>query len=217
MQDATNNLLTLVEIKQSIAAVFLVFLGAVVTRLVQPKSKVVWSPTHGFVFSVPAVNEASEVSSADAATEEPEQMSLPSVPSRTVNYYTNTIFVQNVGRGPAEQVELIFNFRPAHLQVWPLIPFVMNPVQDGRWSLEIENLAPKEFFSIELLGLIEPPDLLYVRSKTGTGKKIEMIPQVNLKLRTKLLIWGIFFAGVYFVCLSLVRVAVWLWAVIALA
>jgi hypothetical protein len=118
-----------------------------------------------------------------------------------------SVFVQNSGRMAAQGVEIVFNWRPQHFNVWPQREYVeiLNP--DGRFIVKLSGLGPKEFLGIDVLTInAELPDLIQVRSGHGAGTRIQMHPQ-QIHPRWKLLLAA---------CLMFVGFVALLWALIAL-
>jgi hypothetical protein len=70
-------------------------------------------------------------------------------PAQTVN--TASVSVVNAGRQVATKVEVVFNWKPQHLNIWPLRHYTENMAPDGRFSLNFDSLAPKEIIGFELL------------------------------------------------------------------
>jgi len=90
---------------------------------------------------------------------------------------TQTLFFTNAGRQTANNVEIIFNFRPYHLELSPPLPFVIRDNPDERLIIEVERLNPKESFNLYLLHLNnDMPHLVNVRFDGAQGKHIRVAP-----------------------------------------
>lgn len=100
-------------------------LAAFIVWLVRPKTRLIWSVPHVFTFDIP--------------TEKP------------FNVETGSIFIQNIGRRYATQVEVTFNWRPQNFSVWPPRRYEAVLNQDERFVVKVDNLAPRESMQIELL------------------------------------------------------------------
>src|SRR5207248_9156908 len=59
---------------------------------------------------------------------------------------TSSLLFANTGRVVATGIEIIFNFEPDNHQVWPVRPYDIHRSPDGRFTLRLFNLAPKEQF-----------------------------------------------------------------------
>lgn len=122
----------------------------ILSRYLEPKSKVVyWSP-HNFLF------ELKELS---------------------VLLQTNSLTIQNLGRKAAESVEIIHKVRPDFFQLSPSLPFVEETTATGEHIIRIGNLGSKEFVTVQLLSYKIPPVILNVRSKEGPAELIQIQTQ----------------------------------------
>jgi len=111
------------------------------------------------------------------------------------NIYTASIFVQNIGRLPATEVELTFNWEPLNWNIWPQRAYTTHTAPDRRFTLKFDNFAPQETLLVELLANAQLPALLTVRSKEHVGKPVVMvptrsIPKAILYLRYVLIVLG---------------------------
>jgi len=147
--------------------------------LFRARVQLIWSSPHSFMFLI----------SPPAAPAGQEQ-------APAFNIHTASIFVQNSGSVPATEIELTFNWQPPNFNIWPLRPFTEHKHQDGRFTLQFPNLAPKEHLQVELVANGQLPNLMSVRSKECVGKAVQMAPmrtvrQWILYLRAVLIILGI--------------------------
>lgn len=92
------------------------------------------------------------------------------------NIYTAALFVQNIGRLPATEVELTFNWEPPNWNIWPLRSYTTHTAPDRRFTLKFDNFAPMESLQLELLANTQLPSLSTVRSKECVGKHVTMFP-----------------------------------------
>ena len=140
-------------------------------------SRIKWGVSHGFVFSVQLPPDE------DGKT-------------RSASYHTLTVYVQNVGRAPAEAIEVHFNYKPEHMQIWPTLNYETATNPENRFTVLVNNLGRGEHFTLELLSAFALPGVLRVRSKTGEEKvgiaPSEVFPSWVKRLLV-LLIWlGVF-------------------------
>lgn len=141
-----------------IVAVFLTAVVGLIARIVQPSARVVWGTSHGFTFSLPI---------QDAVTST----------TTTTLVHTGTVFVQNTGRKTAEDIEVVFNYRPQHFQVWPSLNYNTAENPEHHFTIKITTLGPRESTTIELLSVsINLPDPLRVRSPLGEAKRVPIAP-----------------------------------------
>lgn len=97
-------------------------------------------------------------------------------PRQTV--HTQAYWVQNSGRETATKVELVFNFEPKCINIWPVRNFERKTLPDQRCALIFDSLAPGEVLGCHILNINNDlPNLLYVRCDQGAAKSIDMRPQ----------------------------------------
>ncbi|KQV32257.1 hypothetical protein ASC97_01275 [Rhizobium sp. Root1203] len=130
--------------------------GIILTQLISAKGKLRWSNRHAHVFLLPNAG--------------------PNGSQLIV--HTKEIWVTNPGRSSVEDVEIVFNWRPQHFEIWD--PRAFEPVDhpDGRFAIQVPNLAAKEFFSVSILsvGPGQLPDIVNIRSKDSVAKMIPLLP-----------------------------------------
>lgn len=91
-----------------------------------------------------------------------------------VTLQTNLLTLQNLGRKPAENVELVHRQRPDHFQFHPPIRYTEETGPDDSHILRIESLGAKEFVSLQLLSYKTAPEIMSIRSKDGPAKTINV-------------------------------------------
>ncbi len=97
---------------------------------------------------------------------------------RTLVIRTSSLFVQNLGRDASTEIEIVFNWKPLHFNLWPQRLFEQQINPDNRFIVKLPNLAPKEFVGLDLLTVnSEMPLLIQVRSLQGIAKRIETMQQ----------------------------------------
>jgi hypothetical protein len=78
----------------------------------------------------------------------------------------------------ATNVEIVFNWKPPCLNLWPVRHFSEHTESDNRYVLIFDSLAPGEAQGCEILSLnAELPEVITVRSKECVAKSIPMYPQ----------------------------------------
>ena len=97
-------------------------------------------------------------------------------PSQTV--HTRSLIVWNAGKDTATKVELVFNWEPLCINVWPSRHFERHTEPDSRYILIFDSVAPNEYLGCELLSINrDVPDVLVVRSDQCVAKRVNMRPQ----------------------------------------
>lgn len=97
-------------------------------------------------------------------------------PTQTVK--TNSFIIRNAGREPASKVELVFNWKPMCLNLWPVRHYEEHIEPDSRYVLLFDSLAPNEVLGVEVLSVnYDLPNLVTVRSAECIAQSINMYPQ----------------------------------------
>lgn len=97
-------------------------------------------------------------------------------PKQTVN--TASVVIHNSGKQTATKLEVVFNWKPMCLNMWPSRHMEEKIEADGRYVIIFDSLAPNEFVGLELLAVnTNLPGLVNVRSDQGTATEVPMGPQ----------------------------------------
>ena len=127
-------------------------------------------------------------------------------PTQTVN--TASVMVQNNGRQTATKVQVVFNWKPMCINIWPSRHIEEKVDGDSRYAIIIDSLAPAEFVGFELLAVnAELPALLTVRCDQCVSSEVQMAAQpVAPAWKVRLVLTLMFFgmaAAVYVVLAGL--------------
>lgn len=126
------------------------------------RAKLLLATTHTFTFLVQV-----PLRDAEGSQVRPDQ-----------TLQTRSLLVTNSGRATATKVELVFNWKPLCLNVWPPRHFDEITEPDKRYTLVFDSLAPNEHLDCHLLAANnQVPDLVTVRCDQGVAKEIPMLPQ----------------------------------------
>lgn len=177
---------------KEIVALVAPFIAWILNNRFQSRSRLIQSTRHAFTFLI-----QQSLIGADG-----KQIS----PTQTVN--TASVSVFNAGRQLANKLEVVFNWKPQHLNMWPSRHYTENTAPDGRYSLHFENLAPKETIGFELLAVnSQLPAMVTVRSDQSVASNLPLIPQpIQPRWKLALAAWLIltgFAANVYVLTLLL--------------
>jgi hypothetical protein len=105
----------------------------------------------------------------------------PIVDGRMPMVRSASLTFQNLGRETAKNVEIVFNWRPEHSNIWPQRAYDTATNPDGRFIFKFPNLAPKESFGIEIMSFQnELPAVVSVRCEQALGQQVQMLPQLVL-------------------------------------
>ncbi len=116
---------------------------------------------------------------------------------QTVHTVTHTI--RNSGKETAMNVELVFNWQPLCVNIWPSRHYKEYTEQDGRYILIFDSLAPNEIIGCELLSVNRDlPDLINSRSDQCVASTVEMYPQPIIPAWKRRIAIVLSFAGISF-------------------
>jgi len=90
---------------------------------------------------------------------------------------TDALTIQNVGRQPATDIEIIHKARPDHFQFSTQIDFTEGTTPMGEHVIKIPSLGAQEHINIQLLSYSSLPVLLSVRSAEGRAQLIQVYLQ----------------------------------------
>lgn len=177
---------------KEIVALLVPIITLMLNSFFKAKAKLQVALPHQFTFIVqqPLLNE------------EGQQIS----PTQTVK--TNSFIIRNAGRESATKLELVFNWKPMCLNLWPVRHYEEFPQPDGRYVLIFDSLAPGEILGIELLSVNGSlPDLTTVRSAQCVAENINMYPQPIVSTATRRIAATLIVLGIAaFVYLSIVLI-----------
>ncbi|VVG72079.1 hypothetical protein PAP18089_03071 [Pandoraea apista] len=124
------------------------------------RAKVVWASPHYFTFLI----------------QEPQIGSKGEVLNPTQTATTASIRVMNLGHEPATKVELVFNWKPQYLNIWPVRHYEEKTDQDRRYIMIFNTLSAKEDVNVEIMSINKPlPELLHVRTAECVGRRAHMM------------------------------------------
>jgi hypothetical protein len=127
---------------------------------IRARAKLVWTSPHSFTFLV----------------QEPLRDENGEVLRATQKVCTASIKIINTGRETANKVELVFNWKPHYINLWPVRHYEQKNDQDNRHILVFENLSPKEEIGLEIMSInADLPALLLVRSAECTAQSIQLM------------------------------------------
>jgi hypothetical protein len=168
---------------KEIFALFIPILTWILNNIFRPRAKLQLARPHGFTFLVdePLKDEEGNVVS----------------PNQTVE--TTSHVLRNAGKEPATGVEIVFNWKPPCINIWPPRHSTEHTENDGRYVLKFDSLAPNELISFELFSINrELPRLINARSDQCTAETIEMYPQPVVQSWKQRLAVFLVFSGIAF-------------------
>lgn len=157
------------------------------------KPKLIWTARHAFTFLV----------------QEPVRDATGDVINASQTVHTASIRVINTGRETANKVEIVFNFKPQFLNLWPVRSYVDKTDQDRRHILIFDNLSPREEIGLEVMSINNDlPAVIQIRSAECVAENIAVtwipqFPKWKLGLARALLYLG--FATSIYLIIALVQ------------
>ena len=184
MPDWLGTFISTPEARSGLISLLVIVASTYIVRWIQPKSRVVWSSPHAFSFVTPS-NDANPAGSI---------------------VHTATVWVQNVGRSTAEDVEVHFNFQPQHFEVFPTRKNSCEINPDGFFAISTPNLTAREHFTIQLLSVASNlPSIQNVRWQDGTAKPIPMGPMQIFSLSVTRIMQALVILGAFTIVYLVVR------------
>jgi len=170
------------------------FISWFLSLALKGRAKLIWASPHSFTFLVP----------------EPIKDEGGNIVKSTQMVFTASFKVINVGRETANKIELVFNWKPQFMNLWPVRHYeTKTNEQDGRYSVIFDNLSPREEIGLEVLSINNDlPELLVVRSAECQATRVlirwaELFPQWKNNLILFLLFTGI--GGTVYMFFSLMQ------------
>lgn len=119
--------------------------------------------------------------------------------------------VQNVGGAPAKDVQVVFNYKPNSISVWPQQAYVGEENPESRWLIRIPSIGPHENVTINSIMIgVDHPNILTVKTPEGLGKFADFSFHRDLgKFRNGLILALMFLGFVFFVNLLLSLAVGW--------
>lgn len=97
-------------------------------------------------------------------------------PTQTIN--TSSFVVSNAGRDTATKVEIVFNWKPQCVNLWPARHYQERIEPDNRYTITFESLAPREDVGFHMFSINNPlPEFIIARCDQCVAKHINMEPQ----------------------------------------
>lgn len=85
---------------------------------------------------------------------------------------TDALTIQNLGRRPVGDVEIVMQYRPDCFDFSPPVPYEEVTSTDGHFTFRVKSLAPKEFFTLQILSYTKLPNVVNIRSKAGNAERL---------------------------------------------
>jgi hypothetical protein len=194
--DWLYDLWALPNVKAVVVTFGLTVAADIVRRILVPRGRVAWGISSNEHFIVPPL--------------------LPDRP-QAINVLTRQIFIQNVGRAIAEDVQITINFHPQHWHVFPPIAIVIPNDQDRFLRLQVPMLNRREHFVISMFSAnqiapspVQLPVVNAVRWKGGVAKEVLIVPRQKLSGRLERILVIFMYFGVICATYLIIRLALFI-------
>ena len=123
-----------------------------------------------------------------------------------VNVINEKYFVQNLGRAPANNVEVVYNGAPTKLMIFPQRDYKTTQNPDGAHIVNIPYISPKELITLDAIYIGKNQgNILSVKCKEQEGKHVTFFVVRKFSKNFYLLIWTLLILGVAFVINILIK------------
>jgi hypothetical protein len=117
--------------QQLVTAIFISVISAGVIAIFRPRVKLNWGSTSSNFHKFKLSEDASE----------------------PIVITTEKLFVQNIGRKPASNIELVLSDIPSSYRLWSPREHRSGPLKDGGFSINVPSLAPFELLIVDIIDL----------------------------------------------------------------
>ncbi|MEG0232920.1 MAG: hypothetical protein RR429_03355 [Hafnia sp.] len=146
---------------KEIFSVVVALLTWVLNNYFKAKVNLSYGFQHGFTFLV----------------QEPLRDANQNVISESQLVHTRSLILVNEGRESATKITLVFNYKPMHLNFWPIYHYEESLEKDKRYIVTFDSLSPKNSIRCEILSINqEVPEILSIRSTECVAKQVSLIP-----------------------------------------
>ncbi|RSZ40244.1 hypothetical protein EJO66_08920 [Variovorax beijingensis] len=125
---------------------------------IKSKAKLLWAKPHSFTFLIaePQIVDGQKVADLQ-------------------NVYTASYRLVNTGREAATNVQVVFNWKPRYVNVWPIRKYEESVDPDGRCTFTFSSFAPKEEGGFEVMSINAAlPEIVSVRSDQCVAQVVGM-------------------------------------------
>ncbi len=144
---------------KEIISILIPFVTWILNVGIKGKAKLIWTSPHAFTFIV----------------QEPLRNDQGNIIKQVQTVHTASIKIINVGREAANKVELIFNYKPQCINLWPVRYYEQKMDQDNRYIMIFDNLSPREEIGLEAISInLDLPAILVVRSAECIAQNVQL-------------------------------------------
>jgi hypothetical protein len=178
--------------------------GTYLSQFLRPKVKIRYWLAHSFMYTIPntqlpAPNPAPALppGGAGAGNVAAPAVAPPAAPPNLL-LLTQALTIQNFGRESAAWVEIVLTRKPDYFQLYPTLNYTENTAATGEYTLRIQSLARKEFFTIQFLCYTHAPQLALIRSNAGQASPMPWLTVRKYPKWFYALMWLVLIVGAGF-------------------
>ena len=113
-----------------------------------------------------------------------------------ISVSTEKLYVQNVGKRSAHNIELILTAKPTSYTLWQPREHSAKMIDNGRFAISVPSLAPKELLIIDLIDIdLLQPKLMAVNCPDVIADEVEFLAQRKFGWMFNSIIIYLMFAG----------------------
>jgi len=146
------------DYSKEIVSILVPIVAATCNKIAKGKSRFLCAQRHDFTFFL---------------REQKEPNGEIKTPAGTV--HTMSYFVRNDGKNQISGIEVVWNWRPDAINIWPPRPFDESKDSDGRFSISLKNMSPGEDLLIELIAFgTVLPRMVSCRCDQSVARHVEL-------------------------------------------
>ena len=126
---------------------------------------------------------------------------------------TGGVFIQNVGRKKAENVEIVLSFQPETFQLQPPMSFDETKMKNGQFIIRLPSLGPKETVALQVLYYDKAPQLQQIRSDAGPAKHVPVWLQRKFPKWAQGVVAVLMLLGLAVLAYVVIKLAVAVWPI----
>ena len=135
---------------------------------------------------------------------------VPVGEGKFVSVYGEKIYVQNVGRKPAVNVDVLLECEPTALIIYPPRHFEQKKIEGGQLLITIPYITKRELIIIDTIHVdSRTAKILSVGCPEATGKLVNFWIQRRLSKFVLVMVFGILIVGIFYALSILVKTTIY--------
>ncbi|WP_329847725.1 hypothetical protein [Stenotrophomonas hibiscicola] len=148
--------MSILDYSKEIASILVGLFGLIGKLAAKPKTSMGWGPRASISHILPPFTDADG-----------------NVTDQRPHLTVGSFFISNTGKVPLSEIEIVLNYSPQSLNLWPPRPFSITEIAHGRIAISLPTLSPKDELWFEMVAVNNTlPNVLSVRSKETVARPI---------------------------------------------